>query len=109
MTRTSAQTPFVSVTMAFSGVMSGICACCRSVSVAVVVSVVLFAPVGVDSFGVAIFCPYHADTPSRWGVTVVVRSLMMMELVQNSQVSVKVWSPRMAPLLAYAAATTAGV
>ena len=48
--------------------------------------------------------------PSPFGrVTVVMCSMAMLELVQNSWVSVKVRSPRFASLLACAAGTTAGV
>ena len=89
--------------------MSGICACWRSVSVAVASSGVLFPPVGVRFFWAAIFFPYREDTLFRWGVTVVVCSMAMLELVQNSWVSVKVRLPRLAWLLACAAGTIAGV
>ena len=68
-----------------------------------------FPPVGVPSLAVAIFCPYRADNVFRWGVTVVVCSMAMLELMQNSWVSVKVRSPRLASLVACAAGTTAGV
>ena len=93
--------------MSSSGVMSRICACWHSVSVTVASSGVLFPHVGVHSFWVARFCPYRADILFSWGVTVVVCSMAMLELVQNSWVSVKVRSPQLASLLACAAGTTA--
>ena len=114
MTWTSAQTRSGSLTMAFSGAMSGICARWRSVSVTVVSSGVLFPPVGVHSFLVARFFPYRADTLFSWGITVVVCSIATLELVQNSWISLKTQSPPLASLLACAvlacaAGTTAGV
>ena len=108
MTWTSAQKRSVSVTMAFSGVASGICACWRSVSVAVASSGVLFPPVDVHSFWVAIFCPYRGFV-FRWCVAVVVCSMAMLEFVPNPWVSVKARSPRLALFLACAAGTAAGV
>ena len=109
MTWTNAQKRSVSVTMVSLGVMSGICACWRSVSVAVASSGVLFPPVGVHSFWVAQLCPYRADTLFHWGVTVVVSSMAMPELPQNSSISSNFQSPRLASLLACAAGITAGV
>ena len=74
---TSAQKRSVSVTMASSGVMSGIRAFWHSVPVTVAYSGVLFPRVNVHSFWIARFCPYRADALFRWGVTDMVRSMVM--------------------------------
>ena len=108
MTWTSAITGSVSVIISSSNVMSGICACWRSVSVEGASSSVFFPPVGVHTFAVSISGLYCADNPFRWDVTFVVCSMAMLELMPKSWVSVEVRLLRLASLDAYAAETESG-